>query len=255
MSPKKVPFRIALVYLVGAILAELATVLISASIGFISYSCLLIILLFHAAREAPSALYGLLQGLAVVTLVRLVTLTSPPANFPPDIWLLIVLISIFLMALALVRMLRLSRQQIGLVPKKPAVQLLVALTGLVFGYLHFLALETGSSRQIMPLGGITPVGFLIFVSAAILSEYLFRGVLQRLVSPALKSWSVVYLSILYTVLHISYGSLPYMGVVLIMSLMYAWVRQKTGSVVGTALSHIVANATVFVCIATGFRPV
>ncbi len=246
-------FLIALIYLIGIIQAELASVLLSPSIGFIFYAALLSLLLLHASREAAHPLYGTLLGLILVAVMRLLTFTTPPANFPYSSWLLIILLSVFTSTLMLARMVKLSRADIGVSFRKLVIQILVAPTGIVFGYVQYLIWASTPTMQRLPLDEVNPANVAILISAAILSELLFRGVFQRIAQPTLRAWSGVYVSIIYAVMYIGYGSAPGVTAVLVMALFYALVRVKTNSILGALVSHVLANSVLIFCIATGFQ--
>jgi hypothetical protein len=79
----------------------------------------------------------------------------------------------------------------------------------------------------------------------LLEEMIFRGLLQRSAGDALRRMGVVYVALLFAVLHIGYQSLADFCFVLLVGLFFGWVVQRTRSLLGVTLSHGLTNITLF----------
>ena len=87
---------------------------------------------------------------------------------------------------------------------------------------------------------------LIFlVCTGFVEELIFRGVLQRS-AVALWGWrGIIYVSLLFAILHI--GFLSWIDVVFVfaVAVFFAWVVKRTGSLLGVTLSHGITNIVLY----------
>ena len=92
--------------------------------------------------------------------------------------------------------------------------------------------------------GFSEVGLILFfcVFPAIVEEISFRGLVQHWLQIALKPWhAIVFASFLFTVLHFSIISFPYLFAV---GMLLGWAKWKTGSLYPSMLIHFVHNLVV-----------
>jgi membrane protease YdiL (CAAX protease family) len=241
----------ACIYLIGLIEAQLATVLIGPVAGILFFAGLLLLLLLHTAREADSQLTGLLLSIACVVVIRIASFSVPPESFSPTLWLLLTIACLFSGVMLLQRTLKLSAQDIGLTLKRPLIQIGVALSGILIGVIQFTILDTGQAVTTVSIAELSIAGFVSLVSQAFLDELLFRGVLQRSSSLIVGWWSVIYVSLLYSTLHLGYGSPLNLAFILIVALYFGLVRGLTNSIIGTIVAHVLANTALFVLLSSG----
>jgi membrane protease YdiL (CAAX protease family) len=82
-----------------------------------------------------------------------------------------------------------------------------------------------------------------------LEELLFRGILQRVVERVLGyRWSILYVSVLFGVLHIGHRSALDVVLVSAIGVGFAIARQRTQSLLGPVLAHGIANTMLFVVV-------
>ena len=75
---------------------------------------------------------------------------------------------------------------------------------------------------------------------------MFRGVLQRLAGPAMGSWrGIIYVSLIFAILHLGFLSLLDVFFVLLVAVFFAYAVKTTGSLIGVALSHGIANILLY----------
>lgn len=91
--------------------------------------------------------------------------------------------------------------------------------------------------------------FVICISAPIMEEILYRGILYRaLVKSKLSSVSIILISsIVFTLVHTQYGLVD-LAVVLILGIYLGWVRYKTNSLVVPIVCHAAINSTSYLMI-------
>ena len=88
-------------------------------------------------------------------------------------------------------------------------------------------------------------GLILLVCTGFVEELIFRGVLQRSTITSFGWWGVVYVSLLFAVLHMGYLSWVDLVFVFVASLFFGWVVEKTGSLLGVALSHGITNIILY----------
>ena len=72
--------------------------------------------------------------------------------------------------------------------------------------------------------------------------------LQRTAVEAFGGWGIIYVSLLFAVLHIGFLSLIDVVFVLGVALFFGWVVKKTGSLLGVTLSHGITNILLYLVI-------
>ena len=72
--------------------------------------------------------------------------------------------------------------------------------------------------------------------------------LQRTAVEAFRWWGIVYVSLLFAVLHV--GFLSWLDVIFVfaVALFFGWVVKKTGSLLGVTLSHGITNIMLFLIV-------
>ena len=86
---------------------------------------------------------------------------------------------------------------------------------------------------------------ILMVSTGFAEELIFRGVIQRASIQALGRFGLLYVAILFAVLHIGYGSIPDLILVFTVALLFGWVAEATWSLLGVTLAHGLTNIVLF----------
>jgi membrane protease YdiL (CAAX protease family) len=243
LSPRAMP--VALLYLGALIAAEFLTVDVAPTAGLALYALLLLGLSLHGALTPDRPLQCLLVSLTLVPLIRLVGLSLPLAQVPLIYWYLLVGAPLYAAVVAICRTLGLGQEQLGLRLRRPLVQLAVTLSGVVLAYPCYYLL--GPNLRLVTMDGwswswralmlITCVGFL--------EELIYRGLMQWAAVKALGKWGLAYVAVLCAALHLGHGSGLNVLLALGAGLFFGWVVERTGSIVGVALAHGLANVLLF----------
>ena len=235
----------ALVYLALIALAELVTTYGEPRVGLGLHGGLLVILLLHTALASGHAYHRLLLSLALAPLIRMLSLSLPLLDFPLLYWYLIISIPLFVATVLTVRALGFSREQLGLTMRKLPLQLLVALTGITFGVAEYYILRPEPLIANPTWGSILVASLILMVCTGFVEELIFRGVIQRASIQALGRFGLVFVALLFTILHIGYGSIPDMILVFSAALLFGWVAEATWSLLGVTLAHGLTNIMLF----------
>jgi membrane protease YdiL (CAAX protease family) len=127
------------------------------------------------------------------------------------------------------------------------IGLLVPLVALNFGYhglLQYLGGDSVKMRHNLVEGGLSWPAIVVFfcIMPAVLEEIAFRGLVQHWLQVALKPWrAVVIASALFTVLHFSVLSAPYL---LLVGMLLGWTKWKTQSLYPSIAIHFLHNYVV-----------
>lgn len=236
----------AVIYLLAIAIAEVVTVIIHPVWGITSHILLLTGLIVHSALASKETSQHLLLSLALVPLIRIISLSMPLANIPQIWWYPIIYIPLLVAAFQVVRLLGIKREQVGLAVKHITVQFGIALTGILFGIgEYFILSEEAEITGLVLKETWLLSAFLLIVFTGFVEEFIFRGVLQHAAVQAFGSWGIVYVSLLFAIVHLIHNSILDLVYVFIIALLFGWAVKRTGSLLGVTLSHGIANIVLF----------
>ncbi len=237
---------IALSYVFALVVAEMLTTLFTPYVvGLTLYAVMLMAMFIHAALLWNRPLHRFLLSLALLPLLRLLSMSLPLQGMPIIYWYLLISLPLFVAAFASVKVLNLDRNQLGLTLHKPLVQLAVIFTGLAFGYIEY--------RIMKPLPLVTSLAWqevwlpalILLVCTGFAEELIFRGIMQPVIAETLGVWAVLYTSFLFAMLHMGYRSITDVVFVFGVGLVFGVVREYTDSIVGISIAHGVTNIMLF----------
>ncbi|MBE2235252.1 MAG: CPBP family intramembrane metalloprotease [Anaerolinea sp.] len=245
-APSARPGLLAGAYLAWLTAAELISSLGEPRLGLLLHAGLLIALIYHAARDLHDPLHQLLLTLAFAPLIRLMSFSLPLASFPQVAWYFIVSLPLFVAAWLVMRVLGYSRRDIGLRVGPLPLQLLIALTGLTFGYVEYRILAPAPLAAAFTWQKLWLPALILLVSTGFLEELIFRGLMQRAAVQTLgQGVGVLYVSLVFAVLHAGYKSLLDVVFVFVVALFFGWIVARTRSLLGVTLAHGLTNIMLF----------
>ena len=242
------PLHLALAYLAALTIAEILTALIEPRAGLALHGVLLVLLLLHTALIWEHPGHRLLLSLAFAPLIRLLSLSLPLAGVPLIYWYFVTSVPLFIATIIALRTLGFSWRDIGLSLRGFPIQLLVGLTGLVFGYIEYQILEPEPLVRAFTWEQLWVPALILLVSTGFIEELIFRGMMQRAATEALGRFGVIYVALLFAVLHVGYKSLLDILFVLGVGLFFGWVVARTQSILGVTLSHGLTNVMLFLVV-------
>jgi len=130
----------AIIYLLAITTAEVVTVTVQPVWGIVGHIIVLVVVIVHAALASEHRFRQLILSLALVPLVRIISLSMPLANIPQIWWYPIIYAPLMAAAVVVIRILGYSRGDVGLNFKLFPIQLVVALSGFVFGVAEYFIL-------------------------------------------------------------------------------------------------------------------
>jgi len=207
------------------------------------------ILLLHRLETHVPA-YGsaadLLKAMLLAPLICILGLTLPLALFKPIYWPPLISIPLLLSVWVLIRILKISPEDAGLVLKRIPLQISIAATGIAFGFIEFIIIHPAPLISSLSPESIILPGMILIIFTGLTEELVFRGIIQntaiKFFGPA---YGILYSSIAFSLMYIGFGSLPEIAFVLSVSLFYGYAFQRTRILTGVILSHGLTNVVLF----------
>jgi membrane protease YdiL (CAAX protease family) len=239
---------IGLMYLCLITLAEAVTTLIEPHIGMVIHSMVLLVLLIHGSLVRRGTLRRFLILLCLAPLIRMLSLSLPLARFglPVIYWYMVIGILLFIAGFIAGRITELGGHRIGWTWKDLPLQLLMSLSGFGLGYLEYLILKPGPIAAYITWVDIVVAAFILMVFTGVLEEFIFRGLMQSATMQIMGRSGLVFVAVLFAVLHLGYNSLKDLTFVLVVGLFFGWWVWKTHSLIGASLSHGIANISLYI---------
>jgi hypothetical protein len=254
-----------LLYLVGIACAELVIALINrypknpspaqiemiktlAQNGLALHGFLFVMIILNAAISRNASEQRFLMTLSLAPLIRLLSLTVPlNKDISQVYWYLIIGLPLFMAAFLVMRLIGYRREMVGLVlGRRLALQVAIAATGLGLGYLEYSILHPDKLANAFTFDQIFIPAIILLVFTGFLEELIFRGIMQR---AALDTYGtlggLLYVSLLFAVLHIGYWSIRDFVFVFFVGLGFSLVAKSTNSIFGVTLAHGLTNIALF----------
>lgn len=226
--------------------AEVVTVYLQVMAGIVCHGILLVVLTVQAALSPDRARRNLYMALCLAPLIRILSLSMPLASVTQIYWYLIIYSPLLASAIIVMLNTGLGRRDVGVVSRGwPLQTVLGTVAGLVLGVLEYVILRPVPLATGFTLQGVLLPAFILIITTSLVEELIFRGVMQTLSQRVMGLWSVLYVSLIYAVLHIGNYSLPDVAFVFLVALLFTAVVKRTGSLVGVALAHGIANAMLY----------
>lgn len=232
-------------YLLLVTIAELVTAAVNPQAGQLMHMALLSGLVFHTALAPDSEVRRFLLALMLAPLIRVLSLALPLTRFPQLAWYPMVAVPLLLAAWVIIRQLKLSRRDLGLRVGNLPLQLGIASIGIVLGIAEYYILAPRPQFAEPSLIAIGIASLNLLLATGFSEELIFRGILQVEGRRALGRWALLYVSILFGVLHIGYLSLLDVVFVTAVGLLFAYLVLWTGSLLGVTLAHGITNSMLF----------
>lgn len=232
-------------YLLLVTLAELVTAVVSPQLGQLLHVLLLGGLVLHAALAPSHPMRRFLLALMLAPLIRILSLALPLTRFPQLAWYPIVAVPLLLAAWVIIRQLRLSRQELGLRVGNLLVQLAIGSLGLLLGLTEYYILAPRPQFAAPATLALGLAALNLLLATGFSEELIFRGILQAEGRRALGRRALLYVSLLFGVLHIGYLSLLDVLFVIGVGLIFAYLALWTGSILGVTIAHGLTNIMLF----------
>jgi uncharacterized protein len=236
-------------YVAAIALCEVVFAFVDTTAGVICHAALLLGLLTHyiAAEHASATSLGrdraddALAALALVPLLRILSVTVPFEELPRIWWFAFTGIPLLVAAALTARLLGLNAAAMGIQVRTWASQLPIALSGIPLSLSAYVLLRpdpiVGSlDAQDLILGSIILMAF-----TGLAEELVFRGIIQTAFVRLYGAVGLVWSSVVFAALYAGSGSAGYVLFIGLVGLAFGWCLERTGSIAGISLAHGLLN--------------
>ena len=245
--------KAAIIYLLAITTAELVTALGQPLWGLVCHAIVLVAAVMHSALTSDPRYRHLVLSLALVPLVRIISLGMPLDSIP-QIWRYpIIYAPLLAAAIMVVRILGIRAREVGINFGLFRIQLAVGLSGLLFGVAEYFILTPESLIAELTWREVWLPALIFQGCTGFIEEFIFRGVLQRTAVGVFGGWrGIIYVSLLFAVLHVGFLSLLDVVFVFLVAMFFGWVVKKTGSLFGVTLAHGLTNISLYLVLPSLF---
>jgi len=247
-TPAGSDLAVGLTYLLMISIAEAITTLVEPLLGMVLHGLVLVMLLIHGSVTHRRVLRRFLILLSISPLIRIVSLSLPlqKIGLPLIYWYLVIGVLLFLAAFIASRVTDLKGSRIAWTWGVWPQQLGIGLIGFGLGYVEYLILKPGPLAAYVTWVDIVTAGLILMIFTGVLEEYIFRGLMQSATMQMMGRFGLLYVALLFAVLHLGYHSLVDVLFVLLVGVLFGWLVWKTQSILGVSLAHGIANISLYV---------
>jgi membrane protease YdiL (CAAX protease family) len=238
----------AILYILIITLAELLTAFVNPVAGVIAYVVILLALFYQIATTTQTALAHVLIAMLLPPTIRLISLCLPLFLFDTALWYLIISIPLLTAAIIAMRLLGYMRRDAGFIfnLKGFPLQLITIVVGFLLGIIQYVVLRSSPITLEVSSQSFAISMLALMIGTGLVEELIFRGVVQRTAEKTLGSiGSILFTSLIYTALLISWELPLYLIIVFAANLFWGYVFLRTRSITGIALSHGLVNVMLF----------
>lgn len=231
-------------------IAECITAMYDPRAGLPAHAAILALLVFMGASTHDSAKRELYWSLTLAPLIRIGSLSLPLGRLPLILWYPLIGVPIFTAAFVSARKLQYTPRMIGLTfdPMKLPAQLAIIPLGALLGLGEYLIFRPAPIAQRFTFADIWFPSLVLLIFTGFEEELIFRGLMQRAALRSLGRWGLVYVSLVFAVLHIGYLSILDLVFVFLVGLLFSLFVLRTKSLLGVTLAHGAINTFLFLII-------
>ncbi len=234
------------IYLVAIAAAETLTVYLYPLAGVISYSLILIAFIVQSVFIADSSKRNLVLALSMVPLVRIMSIALPLGQLSLVFRFPLIYAPLLAAAIAVMLVTGLKPTEVGLNLRYWPLQIIGGIiSGAAIGLTEYLIIGTSPLINTFSLQSVWLPALVLIVTTGLVEELIFRGILQKLSERAMGRQGIIFVSLIFAVLHLGFYSWGDVVFVFFVALFFAATVKRTGSLLGAILAHGTANAVLF----------
>jgi hypothetical protein len=198
--------------------------------------------------------YRFYIGLSIAPLIRILSLSIPLQGVADQYVYLITGIPFLIAIIVTARMAGFHMSDLYLSQKKHQksrhgwkVQLAIALIGIPLGLMEYFILRPEPIIPQLTLGAVVTASIILIIFTGFTEELTFRGIMKRATDDLFgERTSVIYVSLVFAVLHITHLSALDVFFVFGVGLLFSSIVQQTKSLYGVTLAHGLTNINLFI---------
>src|SRR4051812_30904851 len=209
------------IYILAIGIAEAIEVFVLPLPGMLCQAILVTALLGHYAVAEGAPHRRILPALALIPLLRMLSLIMPVKYVPPIYWYVLIGIPLLVAIIQTARLLDLTPAQLGLRLRAWPLQLGIVLSGVPLSLLAFLILQQGRAPAI-PLDGSAIGVVILIVFTGFVEEFMFRGLLQHVAGEVFGSMGFLLSSLLFAIVYLGALDATYILFIAMVGLFFGW---------------------------------
>jgi membrane protease YdiL (CAAX protease family) len=247
IQPTRNQSIILIYYILIILFAQIMSTYYSTTWAILIESFLIISLIINSILTKSIKFSYLSQAMILLPLIMIISLNIVVIPIKPIYWLGIAAVTITVATIILMKNQNISRRKAGLITGSLPLQLIIALTGVALGIIEYNIIHPSALISNFNPINIIIAGSIIIISTGLLEELIFRGIIQKLAENIMGNFlGIIFASILFTILNISWNSPLNIIFIFLVSLYYGYVFQKTHSILGIGISQGLCNLTLFI---------
>jgi membrane protease YdiL (CAAX protease family) len=226
-------------YLAAIAAAEALTALVNPWLGALVHIALLLLLLGHSVLQGNERTRNVLIALALVPLLRILSLVMPLDDLAPIWWHVLIGAPLLAAVFLALRAMGYSWADVGLGPgwSAPWWQLVIGLSGVPLGLLAYFLTRPTFPVVERPFTYLLGGAIILALFSGFLEELIFRGVVQSAAGELLGAGGMIVSALLYGVVYIGSLSITFVVFAALVGLFFSLCVRRTGSLWGAALAH------------------
>ncbi len=228
-------------YVAAITAAEVLMVGSGVLLGTLLDAFIIFVLVIHYVFIKPESYRRILPALALVPLLRILSLTVPVRQAPRIEWYFMIGAPLLIAVWMTIRLLKLTRDQIGLQRRVSFLQIRIGLSGLLLGLVAYLILRPQLLTAYFDLGTVVLGSVILTIFSGFTEELMFRGVLQQTATEIFGGAGILVGSILFGAMAIGTMSLTYAVYIGLVGAYLGWVVKRTDSIWGAVIAHSLLN--------------
>jgi len=178
---------------------------------------------------------------------QLVAESPPLTNFPLIYWYAVVGVPLSIAVYMGARLTSLKGSMIGLRLswRGLPMQLLIGLSGLAIGYIEYLILRPNPLVAELSWELVWLPALILLLFTGFLEELIFRGLMQTSSNQVLGRLGILFVAIVFAVLHMGYSSILDMIFVFAVAIIFGLLVQRFRSLLGVSISHGLTNISLY----------
>ncbi len=198
---------IAVLYLLGLIVAEVSVTYINKEVGLVIEMVILFALLLNSSLNVSYNYSVMLRSMMILPIIRIIGLTIPLMQIQPLYWFPIIAVPLFAAIYTIMKSQGLTRKHVGLIWGNKKIQFLIAITGIFLGTIEYTILQPKPLIPFLDPVTLISASIILIISTGLAEELLFRGIIQKNAENVFGTITgLLYTALLFTALHIGWNS-------------------------------------------------
>lgn len=228
-------------------IAELLTLYPDPRYGVMVHIAILFLLFYSLFHTVDASVRRFTTVLLLIPLIRILSLALPLLAWPQITWYFAASVPLFAGMITVIWLEKWQyREELGFQLGSLPSQGLIMLGGIGLGWLEYQILQPNPLIPELTLEAIWLPALIFLFCTGLMEELLFRGLLQSAALKVLgRQQALFFGSAFFAVMHIGYASILDVLFVFAVGWVFAWLVDRTHSILGVTLAHGLTNIGLF----------